>query len=117
MDWDEISKDVEQAGGLKTFQMETLRNAAGAAKLGANVRAEIKKNLAKRGLGHVPVQNLPSYQHEQVRLYKRGTTVGDLMEAAVTPGPGNDSKLLEALGSEDSKHAEVLAAIRELLGD
>ncbi len=37
-------------------------------------------------------RKLPSYQHEQVRIYKRGTPVGQLIETVLKPGETNDAK-------------------------
>src|SRR5690348_7601989 len=91
-DWNSIKEEVENNGNILTLNMENLREAHGASKLGIHVRAEISKTLAGMGLGHVP-QELPSYQHEQVRLYKRGTSIGDIIEMVLAPGQQNDTKL------------------------
>lgn len=85
MSWEKIKEQVEKSNNVKTFSMEVLRDAHGAQRLGVNVCNDISKVLAGIGLGHVPV-DLPSYQHEQVRLYKRGTSVGQLIETVLSPG-------------------------------
>lgn len=89
MTWDEINEEVLRNGSVKTFTMDTLRAATGVAKLGVHVKAIIKKQLAGFGLGHIP-EELPSYQHVSVRLHKRGTQIGDMIELAHTPGELND---------------------------
>ena len=114
--WNEIKDAVEKNGNVKTFTMEELRDAHGAAKLGVHVRAEIHNVLVGMGLGHVP-QELPSYQHELVRLYKNGTPVGDLIATVLTPGGQSDSKLSEQFGSGGVDYAGIVQKIRELVGE
>lgn len=115
-DWDSIKAEVENNGNVQTVTMETLRNAHGSSKLGVNVRAEIGSRLAGMGLGHVP-KSLPTFQHEPVRLYKRGTPAGDLIETMLAPGEQNDRKLVEQLGESDVKYAEVIEQIRDLVAE
>jgi hypothetical protein len=116
MNWDEINEEVQKNGNLKTVTMETLREAMGVAKLGVNVRTQIRKKLASMGIGHIPEQ-LPTYQHEQVRLYKRGTDVGDMIELAHTPGEENDRKLSEQFGEDKVDYAQVIEQIRTLVSE
>lgn len=115
-DWDLIKTAVENNGNVKTFTMEALRDAFGASKLGVHVRAEISSHLAGMGLGHVP-KLLPTNQHEPLRLYKRGTPVGDLIETVLAPGEQNDKKLVEQLGESDIKYAEIIEQIRDLVSE
>ena len=115
-DWDSIKQDVENNGNVHTVTMETLRDAHGSAKLGVHVRAEISSQLAGMGLAHVP-KSLPTYQHEPVRLYKRGTPVGDFVETVLSPGEQNDRKLVEQLGESDVKYAEIIEQIRDLISE
>ena len=112
--WDEIKIQVESNGSVKTFSMETLREAHGAGKLGVHVISEMSRTLAGMGLGHIP-QTLPSYQHEQVRVYKRGTIVGDLIETVLAPGEGNDRKLADQFTDTSTNFAEIVERIRELV--
>lgn len=118
-DWDaikEIKEEVENNGNVLTVTMERLRNAHGSAKLGVHVRTEISSQLAGLGLGHVP-KSLPTYYHEQVRLYKRGTPVGDLIETVLASGEQNDKKLVDELGESDVNYAAVIEQIRELVSE
>lgn len=96
--WKEIKNQVEQNGGVATVAMEKLRNAHGSAKSGKHVRTEISKQLNEIGLGHIPEQ-LPAYQDELVRLYKRGTPVGNLIDTVLKPGTQNDHNLQNVVGS------------------
>ncbi len=114
--WDDIKQAVEKNGNVATFTMEQLRDAHGSLKLGVNVRAEISSHLAGMGLGHVP-QELPSYQHEQVRVYKHGTPVGDLIDSVLTPGQQNDSKLVNRVSDKAIDYAAIIEQIRELVSE
>ena len=114
MSWDEIKKKVEDAGGVLTMTMDVLRDAEGAGKLGVHIRTSISKNLAGNGLGHVPTE-LPANQHEPVRLYKKGTPVGDLIDTVLNPGDQNDRKLVEQLGHEGPDYRALVQRIRELV--
>lgn len=115
-DWASIKANVENNGNVLTVTMEQLRNAHGAAKLGVHVRTEISSHLAGMGIGHVP-KTLPTYQHEPVRLYKRGTSIGDLIETVLAPGEQNDKKLVDQLGEGDVKYAEIIEQIRDLVSE
>ncbi len=114
--WDEIKQKVEKSGNVVTLTMEELRDAHGAAKLGVNVREEISSTLAGMGLGHVP-EELPSYQNEQVRVYKNGTPVGDLIATVLVPGAQNDSKLVNQFTQKGIDYAAVVQKIKELVAD
>src|SRR5438477_12918899 len=114
--WDEIKDRVEKNGNVLTVAMEALREALGVGKLGVHVRAEISRTLKGMGLGHIP-QELPTYQHEQVRLYKRGTPVGELIETVLSPGELNDKKLTDRYGDQIPDYAAVVQKIRELVAE
>lgn len=114
--WESIKNTIEDNGDISTFSMIELRDAAGKEKLGVNVRAEISKTLAGLGVGHIP-KELPSYQHETVRLYKRGTVVGDFVEKVLTPGEQNDRFIREQLNESDARNIEIIEAIRELVSE
>ncbi len=108
--------NIESNGNVKTFVMETLREAHGAGRLGINVRSDISKVLAGMGLGHIP-QELPPFQHEQVRLYKRGTPVGELIETVLAPGEQSDKKLVDQVGGSATDHIAIVEKIRELVAE
>lgn len=116
MSWDDIKEQVEKNGNVRTFSMDALKEAHGAGRLGVNVRAEISQTLAGIGLGHVPTE-LPSYQHEQVRIYKRGTPVGQLIEMVLSPGELNDKGLADRVGMQGPDYVAIIQKIRELVGE
>jgi len=60
------------------------------------VRAEISETLAGMGIGHVP-QELPCNQNDLVRLYKKGTPIGNLIDTVLKPGERNDGELREQI--------------------
>ena len=116
LDFNTIKQNVESNGNVLTVTMETLRDAAGKGKLGINVRQEIINSLAGIGLGHVPVV-LPANQHEQVRLYKRGTPVGDFIDVVLNAGQQNDTKLTSHFATDAIDYSVVIAQIRELVAE
>lgn len=114
--WDDVKKKVETNGNVLTLSMTDLKDAAGKDKLGVNVRAEISKTLAGMGLGHIP-QELPSYQHESVRIYKKGTPVGDFIDTVMSPGESNDKKLKEKFPESAVDYTSIIDKIRELVSE
>jgi hypothetical protein len=117
MTWDEIKAAVEKNGNVLTVTMETLRDAHGAEKLGVHVRAQIIAALAGMGLGHIPKEELPSNQHEMVRLYKRGTPVGDHIEKVLTPGQQHDQIIADKFTDKGPDYAGIVQRIKELVAD
>jgi hypothetical protein len=115
-DWNSIKQEVEKNGNVLTVSMETLREATGAGKLGVHICRQISQTLVGMGLGHVP-QELPSYQYEQVRLYKRGTPVGDVIELVLAPGQQNDEGLRQKFGANVVDYGVIIAKIRELVSE
>lgn len=67
------------------------------------------------GSGHVP-QELPSYQHELVRLHKHGTPVGELIATVLTLGQQADRKLGEQFDGEVG-YCGMVQQLRELIGE
>lgn len=112
--WDKIKDDVEKNGNVLTVNMESLREAHGSGKLGVHVRNEISQTLAGMGLGHVP-QELPNNQRELVRLYKRGTPAGTIIDLVLTPGTQNDNSLVEKFSNTGPDYAVIIQKIRELV--
>ena len=116
MNWNEIKEEVEKNGDVVTLTMEKLRDAHGSGKLGVHVRAEISSALAGVGLGHVP-RELPTYQHEQVRLYKNGTPIADLITTVLNPGQQNDEKLTAKVSAKETDYASIIQKVREIVAE
>jgi hypothetical protein len=108
-----LAAEVDSAGGLKAYSMEQLREAYEAGRLGTHVRTGISDKLAEHGLGHLPGE-LPSYQHEEVRLYSVGKSAGKIIEAVLRPSQQGDG-LLREVASTDAR--ETLQKVRELICD
>ena len=114
--WDELKGRVESNDNVLTVSMNELKAAAGRDRLGVHVRSEISKTVAGMGLGHIPSE-LPSNQNDSVRLYKRGTPAGDLIEIVITPGDANDRKLRDQLTTDDLDYANIIEQIRDLVSE
>ena len=97
-----------------TVTMGELRDLNGAGKLGQHVATAISKKLAQMGVGHIPA-SLPISQNDQVRLFLQGTSVGTLILTVITPGEGNDSKLLDYVEENGTSYAEIVEQIRDIV--
>lgn len=116
MTFDEIKAQVEAQGNVKTVTMDVLRNAVGAGRLGRHVRIEISKTLAGLGIGHIPAQ-LPNSQTDSVRLYKKGTPVGTLIETVLNPSETKDQELVDQVSKDGPDYAAIVAEIRDLVSE
>ncbi len=110
--FDDLRHLVDGEGGLLRVSMYELRRAHGAGKLGVRVREEIVQQLAGVGLGFFPGPDLPTYQEHDVRVYRRGTPVGDLVDAVLWPSVTGDQLLLE---SRSDEAATILKQVRALV--
>jgi|SRR6266536_552238 len=119
--WDEkrqqqmekIKAAVEADGGIKSYDMGDLRDAAGWGKLGNRNVVDIANLLANHGLGHLPAtRTLPTDQNELVRLYVERSPLGRIVQAVLSPSRQGDERLRQA-ASNDA--AEVLDAIKTLV--
>ena len=109
--FDELANRVNEGGNLLVVSMAELRDCYEVSRLGRHVIHGIENEMARRGIGHFPTE-LPKSQHEEVRLYVRGTGVGDLIEAVLRPSPNGDD-LLRRTGEAGAQ--EILQTIRELI--
>jgi hypothetical protein len=109
--YQEIRDAVEEDGGLIVTTMEVLRDVHGVGKLGVHVRKGIDDRLGSMGLGHLPYE-LPSYQHEEVRIYRLGSEIAKVVEAVIRPSAEGDELLRSSLGTEAQR---LLSQVRELV--
>lgn len=109
--YEDMRTQVAANGGLLVTTMEALRDVHGAGKLGIHVRKAIHDALLAQGLGHLPAE-LPTYQHEEVRLFRLGTPIADTISAVLHPSEAGDQVLRQSAGSEAQS---VLKQIRELV--
>lgn len=112
--YEDLKDRVEAEGGVLPVKMETLRELQDAGRLGPHVVKGISDELARKGMGHFPHEELPTSQYEVVRVYQLGTAVADIVEAVLDPSEKNDEKLRKAANADT---AEQLQKIREIVCD
>jgi len=109
---EEIKAEVVRAGGLRTYPMRDVRDAAGIVKLGGVNVKQISEDLADLGLAHFP-NPLPTNQDGRARLYVKGTPVGKVIDAAVNLSDKNDTYLRNV--ADNSGSEEIIKRIRALV--
>jgi hypothetical protein len=112
--YEELDETVKAQSDILTCDMGVLRDMHGAGKLGTHVVANISDELERRGLGHYPTE-LPVNQWEKVKIYRRGSQVGNFIRA-LGSFETKDDDLLRSLTGKNSPN-EVLKKIRELVCD
>lgn len=112
-DLDELTEELVRNNGVLTVEAWQVRDAYGAERLGAQVRANITAALRGHGIGHYP-EEFPDRQWTPVRLYKVDSPAGRLIDAVLHPGTGPDQTIREAGSGQAS---QILSRIRELVCD
>ena len=112
--WEEVKSAVEDNGNVMTVNMGVLRDVHGAGRLSSYISAEIGQKLLGVGVAFIP-RDLPTYQHELVRLYNLGTDIGKLIEVIMTPGEQTDKILLSRPAEPKVDYAEIVRKIRDLV--
>jgi hypothetical protein len=112
--YDDLDDAVKKHGDILSCDMGTLRDIHGAGKLGTHVVANISDELERRGLGHHPTE-LPVNQWENVKVYRRGSPIGNFIRA-LNSFESKDDALLRSIGGKNSS-AEIVKKIRELVCD
>jgi len=108
--FDELKSKVEANQNVLSVKMELLRDIFGVRRLGIHVCTEISRKLAGVGLGHYPDLEPDAWQ--DVRVYKLGTPLAELLCAANEPGQEQDM-VLRKVAQNDA--AEVLDQINALV--
>jgi hypothetical protein len=108
---EDLARRVDDNQGVITTSMRALRDAYGAERLGKHVRSGLSAKLAEWGLRHAPSE-LPDSQDEWVRVFRRGSPVEKVIQAARRISPDNDEILREAAAN---KAADAIQKIRELV--
>ena len=109
--YEKLLAELDGNSGIMTVEMGRLRDIHGVGKLGVHVIKGIVQSLESKGIGHYP-SNLPVNQWGQVRIYKKGTIVGKMIEAVNKVGEDEDEYIRTNLNSEDQN---VLQKVRELV--
>lgn len=114
----DVAQAAEENGDLLAVSLLDLRQALGYDRLGVRVLRWIADGLDGEGLGFFPqwvldgeVNNAPR-AHDVVRVYRKGTPLGKVIDAVLDPTNRGD-ELLRQSGSGDA--ASTLERIRELL--
>jgi hypothetical protein len=117
MSMKELGDWVDEQGGVGAVTLGELRDAVESEKLGKLVMQRITQELAAHGLGYFPRglldANPTPRQHQQVRLYRKGSNAAArAIEAVLDPSEVGDAFLSE-LGNNNAQ--DLLARVRELL--
>jgi hypothetical protein len=107
--WNELKAKVEQHENVLTVSTAELRDIYGVKRMGVHVADEIQAKLAGVGLGVTPEIEADSWQ--QVRLFKLGTPVGDILTAADNPGEEGDKTLRELAEGDASERLRRIKAL------
>jgi len=101
--FEQIRREVVEAGGIKCFEMQDLKEASRYKRLGPGVNEEIEAALKQKALGHGP---LGLYQHETVYVFDPGTKAGTLMLAVTgTASENGAEEILKAVAPDTQGHA------------
>jgi hypothetical protein len=121
--WSGLDKAVQENGGVLRVEMIELRKTIVQSRLKSQVVANIQKQLANIGIGHLP-ENLPNSQNEHAVLYKIGEPAGAVINA-VRNGANteaaesalrqlNTSEQVKADSAKDAKLSELADKVGEL---
>lgn len=109
-DFDELDEWVLEEDNLVTVSGVGLRNAAGWSRMTEGTVAFIEDELKKRALGCFP--RLSADRHAEFRIYKKGSPLGNLIEAVLQPTDSGDKLLRE---SSSGAAQEILRKIERLV--
>ncbi|QNE22421.1 hypothetical protein F1D05_36640 [Kribbella qitaiheensis] len=115
-----VAKATEENGNLITATLLELREALGYNRLGVRVLGYIADGLDGEGLGYFPQWVLDSDSNEAprsenvIRVFKKGTAVGNAISAVLEPTNKGDELLRESAGGDA---AETLKRVRELVAE
>lgn len=101
-DFEQIRSEVVEAGGIKCFKMQTLREASPYKKLGPGVNKELSDALHQKSLGH---SKMPVYQDETVYVYEQGSDAAKLINAIIgTPSEDGAAAILDAVSLDGANN-------------
>ncbi|MCL4466977.1 MAG: hypothetical protein M1401_04290 [Chloroflexi bacterium] len=111
---EQLITDIQANGGILRVTMGRLRDVCGWDKLGKYVVQDISDQLKKVGIGHLPreADQLPRYQHLDVRVFLTDSLVGRLILSVQQPSESGD-ELLRQVGDNDA--VMVIEKIRALV--
>jgi hypothetical protein len=98
-------------GDILTVKVGTVRDAFNYGRLGVHVRKEISKKLRGLGIAHLPA-GVPDWQEQPIRLYRMGTPIAELLDAAHDPTAEHDEELKNAVSGSA---ADILNQVRAIV--
>lgn len=108
--FEELKRQVEANQNVLTVKLELLRDILGVRRLGIHVVAEITRKLSGVGLGHFPSE-LDADAWQDVRVFKLGTPVAELITAATSPGETEDQVLRTAAENDATETIDQIKAL------
>jgi hypothetical protein len=108
--FEELKAAVEANQNVLSVKMEALRDIFGVKRLGIHVCTEITRKLSGVGLGTFPEELEPDAWMD-VRVFKLGTPMGELLTAANRPGENEDQVLRTAAENDASETIEQIKAL------
>jgi hypothetical protein len=112
LDFEQIRRQVTDAGGIKCFRMQVLRDASPYKRLGPGVNGEISAALDQKGLGHT--KPLPLYHLETVYVFEVGSQAARLINAVTgTPSEDGAKAILQAV-TPDVQGNEAVRKLDEI---
>lgn len=114
----DVAQATEENGDLLPVSLLDLRQALDYDRLGVRVLRWIADGLDGEGLGYFPQwvldgeQNETPRAHDIVRVYRKGTPLGKVIDAVLNPTNRGDEMLRQSGGGDA---ASTLDRIRELL--
>lgn len=116
---EELTKSVEE-DQITVIELQVLKDIFSFRRLGNRVLTEIASKLTSKGISYFPretLENNPSPRHwEEIRLYKKDSEVGKIIESVLNPTLESDTYLIETASSKEGQAAAILDDIRKILG-
>lgn len=117
--YNEIADLAEAAddNGLAVVTLGNLREMLSYSRLGVRVLSSLSQALRSEGLGYYPLEVLDANevprQTQELRVYKVGSPVAQLIESVLYPDEDGDEFIMNA--SEGAASATVIDQIRTLI--
>jgi len=83
---------------------------------GGSLGSRIQNDLAGLGIGHIP-QTLTQNQNDLIRLYKKGSPVGDIIDRVLHPSESNDTVLRDLFSENRRDYADIIQQIRDIVSE
>ncbi|MBP2304760.1 hypothetical protein GBZ48_10520 [Azospirillum melinis] len=111
--YEELDNLIDENNGVVSCNMRSLRDCYNVAKLGVHVARQISRDLNNRGLGHFP-EDLPINQWDRVRVFKKASKLGAIIESLSSLDEESDDILREVNGGNGD---ETLRKVKAMIDD